>query len=276
MKDYQKISSRENQHVKFARRVREGKEHDEMFIEGTRLVEEAVAAGVRIKSIFVSEKALENERIVSLLSAIDDSFAVFVLATKIFDSIAETPSPQGIIAVSERPETGRESIESALKNENGVLKIVVGLYSIGNPSNLGAIIRTAEAAGVAGVVTTKGSADPFTPAALRGSMGSSFRVPIWPGVPIDELVRWSRSSELHIAATDIRGSSSYLKIDWRIPRLLIFGSEAHGIPGGLSETVDERIGIPMQNGVESLNLAVSAGIMLFEARRQATDGADRT
>lgn len=269
MNDFQKISSRDNQHIKFARRVREGKEPGKMFIEGTRLVEDAVAADVNIESVFVSERVLDQERIASLLSGFDDSFAIFVLAAKIFDSLAETPSPQGIIAVADRPDVGRELIESTLENESGALKILIGLCSIANPSNLGAIVRTAEAAGVAGVVTTESSADPFMPAALRGSMGSVFREPIWPGVPSDELVRWSRSSGLRLAATEIRGSLSYLETDWRQPRLLLFGSEAHGIPAGLSEIADERISIPMQKGVESINIAVSVGIMLFEARRQA-------
>ena len=142
------------------------------------------------------------------------------------------------------------------------------LKEINNPSNLGAIVRTAEAAGAIGVIVSKGSADVFSPKALRSAMGSSFRLPVWENAEFSEVLGWAKVHDLVTVAADILGTSSYTDIDWRIPSLLIFGSEAHGLGELELAAIDKTVLIPMENGVESLNLAVSAGIILFEARRQ--------
>ena len=99
-------------------------------------------------------------------------------------------------------------------------------------------------------------------------MGSAFRMPIIEAIEFDEAIRWARERRLRSTAADISGSRSYTEVDWSIPRLVVFGSEAHGLNERDLDSIDEKILIPMEKEVESLNLAVSSGIILFEAKRQ--------
>ncbi|HQX57259.1 MAG TPA: RNA methyltransferase, partial [Pyrinomonadaceae bacterium] len=136
------------------------------------------------------------------------------------------------------------------------------------PSNLGAVLRTAEAAGVAGIIITKQSADVYSPKSIRASMGSIFRMAIWNDVELDPVLRWAADKGLRATTTAAAATATHTAVDWSIPRLLIFGSEAHGLNGIDLGISDERVKIAIESPVESLNLAVSAGIILFEAKRQ--------
>lgn len=195
------------------------------------------------------------------------SITVAEVPEKIFRSLADTDQTQGVILIADKPRSSHQAIGSALANAAN-LPIVLLLEEINNPSNLGAVIRTAEAAGVAGVITSANSADAFSPKALRAAMGSSLRLPIWEEVSVEDVFRWSVERTLTATAADTGAATNYTEIDWKKPRLLIFGSEAHGISDAARKGTKEMIRIPMAPGVESLNLAVSCGIILFEARRQ--------
>ena len=265
MNEIEKISSRDNQRLVAARKVRDGKENGQIFIEGKRLTAEALSSGIEIKECFFKSEFDDKDL---LYSAADLAKNTFELSAKLFDSIADTKNPQGIILIAKCPSNGREKIGERLDQQDTGLPLVLFLKEINNPANLGAIIRTAEAAGVAGVVVSTGSADVHSPKATRAAMGASFRVPVWDGVTFDEGVRWATGLGLTTIAADISGGTSYTDTDWSRPSLLIFGSEAHGLSVEELASVDNKILIPMANGVESLNLAVSAGIIMFEARRQ--------
>jgi TrmH family RNA methyltransferase len=251
------ITSRDNQRLVNARKVRDGRVPGKIFIEGRRLVEEALRSDIAIEECFFSDDFNDN--------GLREAFhcPAFQVPVKIFHSIADTDQPQGVIVIAARPETSpSESLRLS------TAPVVVFLSEISNPSNLGAVIRTAEAAGVAGVIISDNSADVFSTKALRAAMGSSFRVPIWDGVNFDEALKWAKDEGRITTAADTSGNEPYTAIDWTERRLLIFGSEAHGLNEAALEKVDEKITIPMENSIESLNLAVSAGIILFEARRQ--------
>ena len=254
------ITSRENSSLKLARRVRDGKEDKLIFVEGVRLAEEALRSGVRIRDAFFSEQSLEDKRIGILLSQFEDAK---IVSQKAFDSLVDTETPQGVVLIGERPDHSIEHL-----NHMVIRHIAVYLDRINNPLNLGAVIRTAEAAGVDLVMTSPDSADAFSPKSIRASMGSCFRLPIFKGVDFEKMVRWAGENGLRTTATDLRYSSNYTDSDWKKNRILILGSEAHGLQDKELEMVDERVRISMENGVESLNLAVSAGIILFEAKRQ--------
>jgi TrmH family RNA methyltransferase len=146
--------------------------------------------------------------------------------------------------------------------------IVVYLNKINNPSNLGAVMRTAEAAGATGIITSPGSVDAFSPKSLRASMGSAFRLPIVQNIPLIDAHHWAKENGMTCVAADISGGISYTAVDWNGPKLLVLGSEAHGLSDKDLNLIDEKIVIPMHAGVESLNLAVSAAVILFEAARQ--------
>ena len=254
----QLITSRDNGRLMAARRVRDGRDKFRIFIEGRRLAEEAVSAGLKITECFLSDE-FEDAGLVASIDA-----PTFRMSAKVFKTVADTETPQGIILVAERAERVREVVAD--------LPITIFLSEVNNPSNLGAIIRTAEAAGVGHVILSKGSADPYSPKALRASMGSAFRLGILEGATIEDAVSVAHHKGGVVTGSSLDGAASYLDIDWLRPRMLVFGSEAHGLSDGERKHLDETIRIPMTSDIESLNLAVSAGIILFEARRQFTIG----
>ena len=134
--------------------------------------------------------------------------------------------------------------------------------------NVGAILRTAEAAGATGVITTRNTSDPFSPKALRGAMGSAFRLPIWSGPTFDELIQWCRGRRIVTFASEVEGRTSYAEIDWTGPCALLLGPESTGLTDEELKNADRGVRIPMKGDVESLNVSVAAGILLFEAARQ--------
>jgi len=263
MSEIERITSRDNRRLINARNVRDGKVNTQIFVEGRRLVSEALRSDLIINECFVSEDFREEELIASLRLHTEK---VIELSTKLFSTVADTEQSQGILVLADRPISGRLLIEENL-NSNSV-RLVIFLKEINNPSNLGAILRSAEAAGVAGVVVSTNSADPFSAKALRSAMGSGFRLPVWENVTFDEAISWAVTHTLIPTAADTSADRSYTESDWKVPRLLILGSEAHGLTNEELGKIPEKVKIPMQNGVESLNLAVSAAVLMFEAQRQ--------
>lgn len=262
MDPIQKITSRDNQRLVEARKIRDGKIPSRIFVEGQRLAMEALRSEATFTDCFIAEKF----RNADLLQAVGKRSAIVELPRNIFDSIADTQSPQGIILIAERPRSDLASIDSGLAGSP--LPMALYFSEVNNPSNLGAVLRTAEAAGVAGVITSRGSADVYSTKALRAAMGATFRLPVVEGVFFDDVLKWAGDRELITTAAVATAELRYTELDWKMPRLLIVGSEAHGLSKNQLEAVTEKIRIPLENDVESLNLAVAAGILMFEAKRQ--------
>lgn len=260
-----KISSRDNPKIKHARTVRDGRVKEQIFVEGLRLCEEAFRANLKISEIFVAENFARNERSENFLKAAE-KFNFIEVSSKIFDSLSDTKTAQGVILIAEKPAHGRSVIEAKLRETKAPL--IVLLHQINNPANLGAILRTAEAVGVAGVITTKNSTDVFSPKSLRGAMGAAFRLPLWNGADYFEVLEWAREKNLRSVCADVRSRRIYTEIDWKTGRLLVVGSEGHGLSEAERKATDETLIIPMENGVESLNVAVACGVILFESKRQ--------
>ena len=260
----QKITSRDNQKLKFARKVRDGRTEEAIFVEGLRLVEEALRSNLKIVECFIAEqfdKSGRGENLISLITS--RTYNISEVPEKIFNSIADTENPQGVILICEKPETANR----INLNKNQEYPLVILLHEINNPNNLGAILRTAGAVDVSGVILTRKSADVFAPKALRASMGASFRLDFWTDADFDEAIKWARENNLTSVCADINAEKTLWEIDWNKPRLLIFGSEAHGLSFEERSLIDESLIIPMENDVESLNLAVSCAIVLYEAKR---------
>jgi TrmH family RNA methyltransferase len=270
------ITSRDNPHLKHARAVRKGKVSTEMFIEGLRLCEEAVRSAVGsnvaiTSALYTPDFAVEPRGKTLLAELKKRGIEGLLVPEKLLDSVTDTSSPQGIVITAEKPVSNSSVLAGALDVAQvgpGDLPLVMILHEINNPANLGAILRTAEAAGAIGVVITKNSADPFSPKALRGAMGASLRLPVWYGAEFSEAVDWARQNKMTVACADINGKTSYTDVDWQRPHALVIGSEAHGLTPDKIAMCDESFHIPMAKTVESLNAAVAAGIVLFEARRQ--------
>ena len=230
-------------------------------LEGFRLVEEALAAGVEIVECAVAPGVLEGPHS-SLVARLEEGgTAVRVLAPDVVGALSEAQTSQGILAIARRPAFDEERIF------HGTPLIVVGV-GIQNPGNAGALLRTAEAAGATGAYLTAESADPMSWKALRGSMGSAFRVPHVSGPSADDvLARLAAHGVTTIATVASRGDR-YDAMDFTGPVAFLFGNEGAGLPAELAARADWRVAIPMAPPVESLNVAVAAGILLFEAARQ--------
>jgi TrmH family RNA methyltransferase len=267
------ITSRDNSLAKHARAVREGKIREQIFIEGLRLCEEAAEAlsADDIREIICTERFTQDERGSSLLKALTSvGKRATLMSESVFASISDTKSPQGIVLLASRPNTER----SALLKSSVELPLIVVLHKISNPSNAGAILRTAEAAGATGVILTEGATDIFSPKALRGAMGSSFRLPLWTGARFDEALALCSEQGIRTICTDLRAERSHTEIDWNIPSALIVGAEARGLERDEIALADETLKIPMRASVESLNVAVAVGIVLYEAARQRAGRGD--
>lgn len=258
------ITSRDNPRLIHIRKVRDGRVPDEVFAEGIRLCEEVLRAGLAVTECAVTPEAMRSTRAKTIIGeAVQRGARVNEVPEVLFKSIADTANSQGLILLAHRPATGPERIYE-LKERS----LIIFLQRIADPSNLGAIFRTAEAAGVHGIILSSGSADPFSAKALRSSMGSSLRLAVWDRAEIEEFVQWADREGIQVIGADISGKKTYLETDWSQPTAIVLGSEAHGLTDSHLELMSEVVTIPMQNGVESLNLAVSAGILLYEAVRQ--------
>lgn len=263
----QKLESRNNEKLQAVRAIREGRERERIFVEGARLVIELLDSGLIADSFFVSTGFLNDHRYADLLERISGvPVPVYEVPDRVFAALADTKTPQGIIAIAKRPSLGLDTIASRLASGSSRLPIVVFLEEVNNPANLGAIVRTAEAAGAVAVITSVGSADAFSPKALRGAMGSAFRLPIAERVEIQEMAGFAGRTGLRIAAASGGSGINYSDVDWSQPRILAFGSEAHGVSDIVLQMSNEQVRIDIEPPVESLNLAVAAGVILFGAR----------
>jgi RNA methyltransferase, TrmH family len=259
------ITSRDNSLLRQVRAVRDGRVEELIFVEGLRLCEEAYRSRLEIEAVVVSEELLRKERAAAAIAELSNvAKRVASVSEKLLESVSYTRTPQGIIVLARRPAAS----EARLAAELGSSPLLVVLHQINNPVNVGAIVRTAEAAGASGVITTRQTSDPFSPKSLRGAMGSAFRVPIWGGADYADVIEWCRKSTIVTICADVEAGDSYLEMDWSGPCALFLGPESTGFTREELAEADRRVSIPMQGAAESLNVSVAAGILLFEAARQ--------
>jgi len=261
------ITSRDNSLLRQVRAVRDGKVEELIFVEGLRLCEEAYGSKLEIEAVVVSEELLRKERAAEVIEQLSKvAKRVASVSEKLLESVSYTKTPQGIILLAQRP----ESSEAHLAAQLDANPLLVVLHQINNPVNVGAILRTSEAAGAAGVITTRNTSDPFSPKSLRGAMGSAFRLPIWSGPDYAETIEWCRRRGIVTVCADVKASNSYTDLDWTGPRALILGPESTGFTLEELDMAGKKVAIPMKGSAESLNVSVAAGILLFEAARQRT------
>ena len=265
MAQSQIIVSRDNSLLRHARSVRDGKDETLIFVEGLRLCEEALRSGLEIHAVVYSNEIAKKERAAALLTELGKVCErMGEVSESLLATVSYTKTPQGMIVLAGRPVSGRERLAAA-KDRPHLLVIMDG---INNPVNVGAIIRSAEAAGATGVITTGDSSDPFSPKALRGAMGSAFRLPIWNGASYREAVAWCAEQQIKTVCTDVKVMKLHTEIDWKGPSALVLGSESTGLAAEQVELAGAKVKIPMQGSVESLNVGVAAAVILYEAARQ--------
>jgi len=262
-----KVNSRDNSLLRRARAVRDGKAPELIFVEGLRLCEEALRSGLAIEAVIYSEQIALKERAAEVIRELTKvSQRSAETSEKLLESISYTSTPQGIIALAARP----DSDEAGFRSRQPISPLLVVIHSLNNPVNVGAILRTAEAAGVNGAIATANTADPFSPKALRGAMGSAFRLPVWTGAEYNDVLRWCAERRIQTVCAAGQAAKAFSEIDWRQPSALIVGPESNGLSPDEIAAAGEVVRIPMQGQVESLNVAVATGILLYEAVRQRT------
>lgn len=259
------VTSRDNSLLRLARAVRDGKDTEHIFVEGLRLCEEALRSALEIDAVIVSEELFRKERaataIAELAQAAQRSASV---SEKLLESISYTKTPQGIVVLARRPDSSEQRLASASEKN----PLIIVLHQINNPVNVGAIMRTAEAAGATGVIATRNTSDPFSPKSLRGAMGSAFRLPIWNGPTYERMIEWCRRREIETVGADAEAPLAHTDFDWTRSTALIMGPESTGLTDAETASATHIVRIPMHGAVESLNVSVAAGILLFEAARQ--------
>lgn len=251
------IRSRDNERIKLARRVRDGREPGRVFVEGLRLAEECLRSGLEITAAFYrTPEDPRQQRLLEDLTA--RGVACHETAPAVLESLSDTVQGQGIVLLARRP-------AAAVVERPGLL---LGFDRVQDPGNLGTLLRTAEAAGVDGIVLLPGCADVYSPKVLRASMGAAFRLPVLSLADADALFTLTERWQLSLVAAAGAGECDYDAHDWSAPTLLLLGNEANGVAPDLLARCDRRLRIPLARGVESLNVAAAGAVMLFEAARQ--------
>jgi TrmH family RNA methyltransferase len=260
-----KITSRDNSLLRQARAVRDGKVDELIYVEGLRLAVEALRSQLDIEAVIVSEQLASKEKAAAAIEELTKaSHRVASVSEKLLESISYTKTPQGIVVLAQRPESSEQRLEQSLQKNS----LLVVLHQINNPVNVGAILRTAEAAGATGIITTKKTSDPFSPKSLRGAMGSAFRLRIWREVEFTEAVEWCHAKQIALVGTDAGASLKHSEWDWTHATALLLGPESTGLSDEELKAADQTVSIPMHGEVESLNVSVAAAILLYEAARQ--------
>lgn len=258
------IQSSKNPIVKRVRAVREGRDPDLLCAEGVRLVEEALEAGLEVDCSLVSRKLYVSERGKALAQRLAQlSRDSRDCSDEVLAKASVLTTHQGVLALCKRP---RWKPEDLVRGSKSFFAAAVGVR---DPGNLGALVRSAEAAGASGFFSLHNSADPWKDKALRASAGSIFRLPSVHGLAMDDFAAFCKKHDVALIATDSKQGSSLWDLDFGDrPVAFLLGAEAAGLPNVVSDRCEGRLRIPMAAPVESLNVSVAGSLVLFEMRRR--------
>ena len=227
--------------------------------EGLRTAEEAVAYKA-VETLFYVPT--DDDRTMRLLEdAAMQNIKLVCVNENVMKKIADTETPQGIIAVCKMRQPKLENLLASGK-------MLLVLDRVGDPGNIGTMLRTADAAGIGRLVLLKGCADIYAPKTVRSSMGSLFHIPVLSGVSEQEFVSAAKKAGYDLLVTCLDGADNLYKADLSGRIAFVMGNEAGGVSETLLEKADKRVYIPMAGRAESLNVAMAAGIVMFEALRR--------
>ena len=259
------IVSSANSRIKALVRLRERRERDttgRFVIEGYRELSRAVTAGVTIETLFTCPGLHLGGNEAALVAGVSAAGAeVIAVAEEPFRKASYRDRPEGLLAVATQFDTGMARLDLS-----GTPLLLVA-EGIEKPGNLGTMLRTAEAAGASGVIVADPTTDPFNPNVVRASLGTLFTVPLAIATT-EEAVGALRAGGVRIVATTPAGDMAHFAADLTVPSAIAVGSEQYGLSEGWLAAADLRVVIPMPGSVDSLNAAMAAGIVLFEAVRQ--------
>jgi len=232
-------------------------------IEGVRLVEEAIRSGLQFRAVFLRQSSLALAD--RLLPQIAAQVETVLLPNQIFDSAVATETPQGVAALVK---ARNFTLDDVLRPSHPLLLVLSGIQ---DPGNLGTILRSAEAFGASGVLLGEGTVSQFNSKAVRASAGSGFRVSVV-AVKVEEAIARLRQAGLRLVATSSHGCTPADQANLAGPLAFFIGSEGSGLSREVMSQMHETVLVPHSGQVESLNAAVAASIMLYEAARQRRAG----
>jgi TrmH family RNA methyltransferase len=259
------ISSAANPLIKRVRQLGDRKyrrRQGAFVVEGRQPVWRAVAAGWEIEVLIAAPELLAGSATAAMVAEQEGrGVRVAYVSGELFGRIGSREGPSGVAAIVRSRVTGLDELTV------GAGAVFTTLHEIGNPGNLGTIIRTVDATGGAGVITVGDSTDPFGPAAVKASMGSLFAVPVAHAPDADTFFGWASANRVQVVATSGGADTEHWRAVYRPPLAALFGAEGGGLPEAVLRRADLRVRIPMTGTAESLNLAAAAAVMLYEVRR---------
>ena len=255
------ITSTSNVQIKqiiaLLKKGKERKEQNAFVIEGRKMFEEICQDKSRVIKAYFSDSYIKEHYEERTLPEVPYE----IVADSVFDAMAETVTPQGVLAIVKMPEYSLTDMIA----EAGTLIL---LENLRDPGNLGTIIRTAEAAGVSGVILSKESVDIYNPKVIRSTMGAVYRVPFLYVEDFMSLLQELREKDVRLLAAHLKGQKTFDKADYSGKVGILIGNEANGLSDKAAELANEKVLIPMAGSVESLNAAVAAALLMYEAFRK--------
>lgn len=255
------ITSANNAQVKqimqLNRKARERKKQDVFLVEGLKMFCEAPRE--RLVKTYVSESFFEDAGHGNILDGTDYE----VVKDSVFSQMSDTLTPQGILAVVRQYHYSPEMLERSDR-----MPLLLVLEDLQDPGNVGTIFRTAEGAGVTGIIMTKNCVDIYNPKTIRSTMGSVYRVPFIYTDSLNGILEWFRKNGIVTFAAHLRGENFYDQEDYRRGTAFFIGNEGNGLTDELAGKADRWVRIPMEGKLESLNAGVASAILMYEAARQ--------
>lgn len=268
------ITSAANPLIKRLRRLADRKHRRRegaFVVEGVQPVWSAVDAGAGIDTLVVAPDLVNAdvaERLVEREQAAGTPVAR--VGTALFRRLSDRDDPSGLAAVVRARSRGLSDL--LVEVDASPAPVFLALHNIGNPGNLGTIIRTADATGAAGVVLIGDTTDPYAPAAVKASMGSLFATDLAECRDVDEFFSWASDRRVSVVATSGYSDTEHWDLTCPGPTAVLLGAEGPGLPPAVLQRSDHTVRIPMTGTAESLNLSVAAGVLLYELRRHALRG----
>ena len=233
------------------------------FVEGVRVVLSALERGAPVETIVVAPELLTSQVAWEAVAAQQAQGAeVREVSGEVFESFAERDNPVGLGAIVGVRLRDLDALPA------GPGDIFAALFDVGDPGNLGTVVRTLDGVGAAGLILVGQTTDPFHPTAVKASMGALFNVPVAEAETIEPVWHWAEDRGLHTVATSAHAQEPYWDAVYELPALLLLGSEGEGLPAEVLAEAEQAVTIPMYGASSSLNLAVAAGLLLYEVRRQ--------
>lgn len=262
----QSITSAQNPKIKdflaLQEKSRLRREKGLFVVEGRRELLHCLEAGFSPRTIFVCEEILGAGEMEAVLGAAGEGCTVFSVSANVYDRMAYRSGTEGVTAIMQARNLRLEELR--FRNEE---PLVVVVEAVEKPGNLGAILRSADAAGADAVIVCDPLTDLYNPNLIRASIGAVFSVPVV-AASSAETIEWLRSRGVTIYTAQLQDSSWYYDCDMKKATAIVMGTEATGLTGIWREAADRHIRIPMLGKLDSLNVSVSAAVLLFEAVRQ--------